>query len=226
MTETTRNDEHEAVSGESGTPAGDAVNGEPLEEGTYTAEGIIDSTAGSELEKMRAELASVRDKLLRQVAEFDNFRRRTRDEQSQLIKYGNEGLLLDLLPVLDDFDRSLQAGQSHQDFESFYKGIELLRAKLYSTLERRGLKPIETAGQKFDEAYHEALLQIPQTGKEPGAIIDEAEKGYMLYDKVSRPSKVTVAAECRLSYADAAIKEYNEARLLRGAGAFPRCISG
>jgi molecular chaperone GrpE len=149
----------------------------------------------SELEKTQEELAKVKDQLLRQVAEFDNFRRRTREEQSRLVKYGNEQLILELLPVLDDYERSLDAGRTHHDFDAFFAGIEILRNKFYATLERYGLKPVDTKDQAFNEEFHEALLQVPNSGKDPGTIIDEAERGYKLFDKVIRHSKVTVAAE-------------------------------
>jgi len=146
-------------------------------------------------EALQLEIATLKEQLLRKVAEFENFRRRTREEQSALIKYGNERLMSDLLPVIDDFERSIKAGKEHPDFESFYKGVEIVRNKLIRTLELRGLKPIEITGQLFDERFHDALLRIPMKDKAPGTIIDEVETGYMLDEKVIRHSKVTVAAE-------------------------------
>ncbi|MAT38558.1 MAG: nucleotide exchange factor GrpE [Ectothiorhodospiraceae bacterium] len=147
------------------------------------------------IEELKDELAKAKEQILRKVAEFENFRRRTREEQSQLVQYGNEGLIRELLPVVDDMERSLEAGGEHKDFESFFEGVKLLRNKFMSVLQARGLKPIETDGEVFNEEYHDAILQIPGSGKEPGAIIDEVERGYMIHDKVIRHSKVTVAAD-------------------------------
>ena len=141
------------------------------------------------------QIGLLKEQLLRKAAEFENFRRRTREEQSMLVKYGNEGLILELLPALDDLNRSLKSGQEHTDFDAFYKGAELVRNKLVKILEARGLRPIECVGTPFDENLHDALLQVPRADLAPGTVIDEVETGYMLYDRVIRHAKVTVAAE-------------------------------
>lgn len=141
------------------------------------------------------EIHNLKDQLLRKVAEFENFRRRTTDEKSDLIRFANEGLIHELLTVVDDFDRSLKAGREHPDFDSFYKGIELVRGNLMKLLERRGVTPIVTAGRKFDVDFHDALLQLPRNDVEPGSIIDEVAAGYLLHDRVIRHSKVIVASE-------------------------------
>ena len=152
-------------------------------------------TAGENQQSLTQQIEALKDQLLRKAAEFENFRRRTRDEQSMLIKYGNEGLILELLPVLDDFARSLKAGREHPDFEVFFKGTELVRNKLVKVLESRGLKPIESAGKPFDEQLHDALLQIPRGDVPAGTVIDEVETGYLLHERVIRHAKVTVAAD-------------------------------
>ena len=141
------------------------------------------------------QIDTLKDQLLRKAAEFENFRRRTREEQSMLVKYGNEGLILELLPVLDDFERSLKAGREHPDFDAFFKGTEMVRNKLVKVLESRGLKPVESAGLPFDERLHDALLQIPRNDVPSGTVIDEVESGYLLHDRVIRHAKVTVATD-------------------------------
>lgn len=154
-----------------------------------------EATQRAETAEPRQEIAALKDQLLRKVAEFENFKRRTREEKDILIKYGTEGLIYDLLPVLDDFERSLQAGREHPDFEAFYKGIEIINGKLLRTLEQRGVKAVDAKGKPFDVDFHDALLQIPTPDAEPGTVIDVIEKGYMLHDKVIRHAKVTVAID-------------------------------
>jgi molecular chaperone GrpE len=151
--------------------------------------------AESDIEQLKREISNLKDQLLRRAAEFENFRRRTREEQADLIRYANEKLIVELLPVADDFRRSLAFGREHPAFDSFYKGIELVYAKFLKMLEARGVRPIETAGAEFNVDFHDALLQIPRSDLPPGAIIDEIETGYTLNDRVIRHAKVTVAAE-------------------------------
>jgi molecular chaperone GrpE len=152
-------------------------------------------TSENELDVLRNEIVMLREQVLRKVAEFENFKRRTRDEKDALLKYGAEGVISDLLPVIDDFERSLSAGKEHPDFESIYSGVEIIYAKLLRVLQNRGLSAIVAVGKPFDTDFHDALLQIPNAKVEPGTVLDEAEKGYMLHDKVIRHAKVTVSRE-------------------------------
>jgi len=149
----------------------------------------------AEIDVLRKEILTLREQVLRKVAEFENFKRRTREEKDALMKYGAEGVISDLLPVIDDFERSLSAGKEHPDFESIYSGVEIIYGKLLRVLQNRGLTAIEAVGKPFDIDFHDALLQIPSADVEPGTVIDEAEKGYMLHDKVIRHAKVTVSRE-------------------------------
>lgn len=157
----------------------------------------------SPLETARKEAAQLKDQLLRKIAEFENFKRRTREEKDILMKYGAEGVLLDLLPVLDDFERSLAASREHADFDALSKGVDIIYAKLLRVLENRGLRPIDAAGKHFDVDFHHALMQIPSADVEPGTVLDVAEKGYMLHDKVIRHAKVTVSADAGTQSTDA-----------------------
>ena len=165
-----------------------------------SADDAVDSTAAAEqplteTEALRVEVAQLKDQLLRKIAEFENFRRRTREEKDALLKFGAEAVILDLLPIIDDFQRSLSYGKEHPDFETFYKGVEIIYGKFIRTLENRGLKPMEVVGNPFDVDFHDALMQVPREDVEPGTVIDEVEKGYLLHDKVIRHAKVTVARE-------------------------------
>lgn len=161
----------------------------------HPTDGDISTVETRQPETQLDENSQLKDQLLRKIAEFENFKRRTRDEKDALMKYGAEPVLRDLLPVIDDFERSLTSGKEHPDFESFYKGVEIIYGKLLRTLEQRGLRPMEAVGKPFDVDYHDALLQIPSSDVEPGTVLDQAEKGYLLHDKVIRHAKVTVSKE-------------------------------
>ncbi len=162
-------------------------------DGTTTTTSTIPPTSEGAL------VDQLRDQLQRKVAEFENYRRRTDEEKSALIRYGHEGLLVQLLPLLDDFDRSMKAGAEFKDFASFFAGIELLRGKFLKVLENKGLAAIRAKGEPFDVHLHEAVLQVPSADVEPGTVVDEVETGYTLYDRVIRHTKVIVSAEAPAS---------------------------
>ncbi len=177
------------------SPQEETVEQEDVRQDAADAPGQTAAAEGTEGDVLRAENAVLKEQVLRKVAEFENYKRRTRDEKDALLKYGAEGVISELLPVIDDFERSLNAGREHHDFESFYNGVEIIYGKLMRALQNRGLSPIEAVGKPFDVDYHDALLQVPSADVEPGTVLDEAEKGYMLHDKVIRHSKVTVSRE-------------------------------
>jgi molecular chaperone GrpE len=164
---------------------------EPLPEGA--ASELADLRAKAiELQKTADQL---KDQLLRKAAEFENYRRRTDTEYASVIRNANESLLLSILPVVDDFARSLKAGKVQKDFESLYRGLELIQNKLLRTLETEGVKPFESVGKPFDVDFHDALLQLPRAGVEPHTVIEEVERGYMYNDRVLRHAKVIVSSE-------------------------------
>lgn len=137
----------------------------------------------------------LKDQLLRKAAEFENYKRRTENEISSLFKYANEGLILELLPVLDDFDRVNNSWNEKHDAETFKKGIELVYDKFNKVLKKQGLKEIDSKGKQFDVNKHEAIMQTPNAELEPNTIVDVAEKGYDLKDKVLRHAKVIVSSK-------------------------------
>jgi len=147
-----------------------------------------------EEEKLQSQIISLRDRLLRKAAEFENYKKRTDNELSNYFKYANESLILELLPVLDDFDRLFNAFNEKHDIDTFKKGVELTYEKLIGILKKQGLKEMETNGKKFDFNLHDALLQVPDSSREPDTILETAEKGYFLKDKVLRHAKVLVSA--------------------------------
>ncbi len=160
-------------------------------------------TVRAERDAALAEITQLKDQLLRRAAEFENFKRRTREEKDLLMKYGAEGVILDLLPVIDDFERSISSGREHPDFESMFAGVEIIYGKLLRVLENRGLRPMDAVGKPFDVDFHDALMQIPSAEVEPGTVLDVAEKGYLLYEKVIRHAKVTVSRETDTSSSEA-----------------------
>ncbi|MBO5838691.1 MAG: nucleotide exchange factor GrpE [Bacteroidales bacterium] len=145
---------------------------------------------------LATKLEELNKKYLLLYSDFENFRKRKAKEQMELVMNASEGLIKELLPVIDDYERALQNMES-QDNEVFAKtkeGLELIYNKLMNTLSKKGLKPINAKGEMFDENLHEAIARIPaQNEDEKGKVIDETTKGYYLNDKVIRYSKVVVA---------------------------------
>ena len=149
----------------------------------------------SDKEILQAELAEVQDKFRRLYAEFDNFRKRSQRERLELFKTSNSEIMLALLPVLDDFERAIKAMESNTNEVGIKDGVMLIFHKLKSTLEQKGLKRMESIGQKFDVDLHDAITNVPVESKDKkGTVIDEAECGYFLNDKVIRHAKVIVGS--------------------------------
>lgn len=144
-------------------------------------------------EKLREELASQKDKYLRLVAEFDNFRKRNAKESLELRLTAGKDVIIPLLQVLDDCDRAEKQIASEQDVEMIRSGISLVFQKLRNTLQAKGVKAMESVGQEFNADLHEAITEIPAPSPElQGKVIDEIEKGYYLNDKIIRFAKVVV----------------------------------
>ena len=149
----------------------------------------------SDLESLLAEAQSKRDEYLadlqRLAADFDNYRKRVLRDQAQLVARAHEGLVKELLPVLDDLERALGAAEVH-DEATVVEGVRLVQRALADQLAREGLEEIETEGA-FDPHIHEALLSQPGEGAEPGTVLQVVQKGYRLGDRVLRPARVVVA---------------------------------
>lgn len=140
-----------------------------------------------------SQFEDMRDKYLRLSAEFDNYRKRTLREKSDILKYGSEEVLKDLLPVVDDLDRALKAIETATDINAVKDGLTLIVTKFNEFLKSKGVKEIEAIGQQLDTDLHEAITKFPaQDEAQKGKIIDVVQKGYMLNDKVMRFSKVVV----------------------------------
>lgn len=147
----------------------------------------------SEVEKIRAELEEQRDKFIRKVAEFENFRRRSAKERMELIQTAGREVITDMLDVLDDCDRAQKQIETSGDIKEIKEGVSLVFNKLRNTLFARGLKPMETIHQEFNPDLHDAITEIPApTDDLKGKILDEIVKGYYLNDKIIRHAKVVV----------------------------------
>lgn len=148
----------------------------------------------NDLEKANEKVAELEDKYLRQVAEFDNFRRRVMREKAELILNGGEKVIKEILPVVDDLERARQQMENATEVAAVKEGVELIIDKFMKFLKSQGVEQIDTTDKDFDVNYHEAITMIPsQSDKQKGKVVDCISKGYTLNEKVIRYAKVVVA---------------------------------
>jgi len=181
-----------------------AVEEESLAEGSETPiEQELDEfrEQPSELEVLRQEYAALEDRLLRQAADFQNFRRRAFEDRAVALEAGRNQIALPMLDVLDDLRRSLEAADSASNerdgnaFGALHNGVRLVYEKFVSELDRLGIREMTVVGTRFDEELHEAILQQPAPeGVEPGTVLNEVQKGYTIGDRVLRHARVVVAS--------------------------------
>ena len=146
-----------------------------------------------QLDEANEKVATLEDKYLRQVAEFDNYRKRTIKEKAELIKNGGERAIESILPVLDDFERAIKNMAKDESTADMLTGVELIYNKFVGILKQNGLEKIETEGKDFDTDYHEAIAIVPAPCEElKGKVLDCVQTGYILNDKVIRHAKVAV----------------------------------
>lgn len=147
----------------------------------------------AKIEELQEELKEVQDKHLRLQAEFDNFRRRTMKEKADLIKSGGESVLVNILPVIDDFERALDSLKEVEDEDTGKQGTLLIYNKFKEFLKQNNIKEIEALQQDFDVDLHEAITKIPAPSEElKGKVVDVVQKGYCLNEKVIRFAKVVI----------------------------------
>lgn len=143
---------------------------------------------------LEAQLAEAKDKYLRLYADFENFRRRTSKEKIEMIQNASEGLIKELIPIVDDFERANKSFETVSEVEPLKEGIALIFNKFQKTLANKGVKAIEAKGKDFDVELHECITQFAAGDENKGKVIDEVEKGYYLNDKVIRYAKVVVGS--------------------------------
>jgi len=165
------------------------TNEEPLNENNE------ESKADEKITQLESEVTELKDKLLRRAAEFENYKRRTENDQLNLLTYAAESFIQRLLPTVDDFERSLLHINEAQDVDAIKHGLKLIYDKFMKVLDDQGVKKMETVGQPFNVEFHEALLQRPDDSVEPHTVLEEIEKGYLYKDKVIRHAKVIVSED-------------------------------
>ena len=169
-----------------------SVNGETAQNPEETAENEAAKIA-EDLEQVNQKCEELNDKNLRLMAEFDNFRKRTLKEKSELIKNAGENIFVNILPLVDDFERAMKAMETTEDIEAVKEGINLIYSKFMSFLNTNGVKVIPTDNEPFDVDKHEAVTLYPApTEDQKGKIIDCLTRGYTLNEKVIRFAKVVV----------------------------------
>lgn len=162
-------------------------------------EEVIEKSEEEELREMVSlledENSSLKDQMLRKQAESDNFRKRVLREKEDSIKYGNSNLLMDLMTIIDDFERAIKSSQESGDFDNFHSGIELIEKQFVSMLDRNwGLKRMSSSvGEEFDPQFHEAIGIEESSEYDKQTVIEDYQSGYILQDRVLRPAKVKVA---------------------------------
>ena len=145
-----------------------------------------------ELDETKAALEKEKKEYLFLMAEFDNFKKRTLKEKAELIKNGAESAMKGILPIVDDFERGLQAITDTEGAESVKEGMVLIYNKFVKYLEQNGVKAMESTGTDFDDRFHEAVALVPGPEEQKGKVIDTLQKGYTINDKVIRHAKVAV----------------------------------
>lgn len=157
-----------------------------------TAGTPADTTA--DVDDLRTQLADKNDRLLRALAEADNVRRRAQRDREDAVRYAAEALVRDLIPVLDNLDRALDAARAAGDTSAIVDGVELVRREFVKALERHGVTRYSALGQRFDPNQHEAIARVVSVDKEPDTVVGETVPGYSLRGRVIRPAQVAVAA--------------------------------
>jgi len=153
----------------------------------------LEESSSRNVEEVKAALEEMKDKHLRLLAEFDNYKKRTMRERIELLNTASKDVMTSLLTVLDDFDRAKKSADDPDSPEVFSEGIILVYNRLYQALESHGLKGMESNGETFDPELHDAITEIPAPSEElKGKVIDTVEKGYFLHDKIIRHAKVVV----------------------------------
>ncbi|MDR2019264.1 MAG: nucleotide exchange factor GrpE [Treponema sp.] len=179
--------------------SGDQVSGDPVSEETVQPEAETETVEAPEekLASLEAQLAEAKDQYLRKAAEFENFRKRMNREKQDTIEFANQNLLLDLIPIMDDFERAIKAAETSQkaaaDFDAFLEGISMIEKRLGVQLENKwGLKRFDSAGEIFDPNRHEAIMMDKSPEITEPVVQEDFLKGYTLKDRVVRSAKVKV----------------------------------
>lgn len=163
------------------------------EKGSEGFKGFFKKKGDKEKAALKEQVAALEDRVRRQMAEFDNYRKRTDKEKESMFSMGERSVIEKMLPILDNFERGLAAVPEEEKGGSFADGMDKILKQFVKQLEDLGVKPIEAVGKEFDPAYHNAVMQVESDEYEEGVVVQEFQKGYMYKDTVLRHSMVTVA---------------------------------
>ncbi|EFM12732.1 GrpE protein [Paenibacillus curdlanolyticus YK9] len=152
------------------------------------------SASEARIAELEQQIEEQQQRYLRAQADFDNFRRRTIKEREELAQYATSKLLTELLPVVDNFDRAINAAKQNNDFDALSKGVDMISRQFNQVLEQEGLQPMNVIGEPFNPEFHQAVMQESSAEHEEGTILEELQKGYMLKEKVLRPAMVKVSS--------------------------------
>ena len=155
--------------------------------------GPVPGHPAGDIEALQEELARCQERLLRTAAEYDNYRKRTERERREVADRAIETLLLDLLGVVDDFDRAMGAEATGGSVEAWRQGVELIHRRLMEVLTRRGITPVDAIGADFDPNLHQAVTTEPAGERRDGEVVEQFRRGYMMGDRLLRPAMVKVA---------------------------------
>jgi molecular chaperone GrpE len=165
----------------------------PLEEADPADDGAPEGASAEELRTLRHERDELQDRLLRTVAEFDNYRKRVDRERRELVEFAAAEALSEMLPAIDNLERALQAASGSSDLEALRKGVEMIHRQMLDLLHKRGARPIEALGADFDPSVHQAVVHEPSDRHREGEVMEELQRGYRLGTRLLRPAMVKVA---------------------------------
>ncbi|MBQ4304630.1 MAG: nucleotide exchange factor GrpE [Lachnospiraceae bacterium] len=186
-------EEAEETAAEASEEAASEEEASEEEKGSEGFKGFFKKKGDKEKAALKEQVASLEDRVRRQMAEFDNYRKRTDKEKESMFSMGERSVIEKMLPILDNFERGLAALPEEEKGSSFADGMDKILKQFTKQLEDLGVKPIEAVGKEFDPAYHNAVMQVESEEYEEGVVVQEFQKGYMYKDTVLRHSMVTVA---------------------------------
>lgn len=186
-------EEAEETAAEASEEAASEEEASEEEKGSEGFKGFFKKKGDKEKAALKEQVASLEDRVRRQMAEFDNYRKRTDKEKESMFSMGERSVIEKMLPILDNFERGLAALPEEEKGSSFADGMDKILKQFVKQLEDLGVKPIEAVGKEFDPAYHNAVMQVESEEYEEGVVVQEFQKGYMYKDTVLRHSMVTVA---------------------------------
>lgn len=193
MSEKSKNEDNELKNKKANAEEATAETAQEQSDAPEKEEMADEEKLQNELETTKESLEKEKKEYMFLLAEFDNFRKRTLKEKAELIKNAGENAMKELLPVVDDFERAMQAAEESSDIDSIKEGIILIYNKFMKYLEKNGVTPINSTNADFNTEFHEAVTTFPTDDEsKKGKVIDTVQKGYMMHDKVLRHSKVVV----------------------------------